>query len=144
MAFSVGSAEPIGKRRGAAVSPSMNVTPLVDIVLVLLIIFMVVTPLLVKQMSVRIPEKPQDLPPAAAAQEVPIVLLVKNSGAVELNHTPITLEVIASELQRLVNGRADRIVFFGAEDRVTYGDAVAVLDRAKSSGATVAVLTAAP
>ncbi len=144
MAFSVGAAKTTNKRRGAAVSPSMNVTPLVDIVLVLLIIFMVVTPLLVKQMSVRIPEKPQDAPPASAAPDVPIVLMVKNNGAVELNHAPISLDALASELQRLVNGRADRIVFFGAEDRVTYGDAVTALDRAKSSGATVAVLTAAP
>ena len=144
MGFSVGSAKTTGKRRGAAVSPSMNVTPLVDIVLVLLIIFMVVTPLLVKQMSVRIPEKPQDTPPSAAAPEVPIVLMVKNAGTVELNRAPIALEAIAAELQRLVNGRADRIVFFGAEDRVTYGDAVTALDRAKSSGATVAVLTSPP
>ncbi len=137
MAFAVQS----GK---AKIQPTMNVTPLVDVVLVLLIIFMVVTPLLVKQMSVRVPEKPQDSAPAAATNEVPIVVRVRNGGAAELNRAPITLDALAPELERLTAGRSDRIVFFGAEAQVTYGEAVAVLDRAKSSGATVAVLTEHP
>ncbi|MCC6808742.1 MAG: biopolymer transporter ExbD [Deltaproteobacteria bacterium] len=141
MAFAVSTGTAKKGRRGAAVTPSMNVTPLVDVVLVLLIIFMVVTPLLVKQMSVRVPEKAKDTAPPAAANEVPIVLMVKNGGAVELNKAPIALDAIAQELTRVTAGRSDRIVFFGAEPLVTYGEAVAALDRAKSSGATVAVLT---
>jgi biopolymer transport protein TolR len=145
MGFSVGSSGGGGKRRGNKVTPSMNVTPLVDVVLVLLIIFMVVTPLMVKQMSVRVPAKSEDQAQAEPdPNDVPIVVLVKDDGVIELNHEAIEAKALPDRLATLTGGRTDKIVFFSAEEKVAYGTAIAALDEAKKSGATLAVLTEKP
>jgi biopolymer transport protein ExbD len=135
MAMNLGS----GKRtRG--VQPSMNVTPLVDVVLVLLIIFMVVTPLLTKQLWLNVPPKADDLPvPPDAAP--PIVLRLEVNGTTSVNGEAVALEELGPQLQRMLNARADKVVFFDAASGVPYGRAVEVLDRVRGSGVeTLAVL----
>ena len=133
-----------GRGRRGAVRPFMNVTPLVDVVLVLLIIFMVIAPMMVKQFWLHVPKKET----AAAAQEapsdgpVPIVVSVRADRTVWINADQVPLAELGARLERIFAARSDRLVFFDAEDRVAYGDAVAVLDAARGGGATnIAVLT---
>ena len=137
MAFDVASSSKPGKR--TAIAPSMNVTPLVDVVLVLLIIFMVVTPLLVKQVSVRVPEKNDTAAPADAHAEPSVLLEVQASGLITLNKTTVAAEELQAKLARVLAARSDKVVFFKSSADVEYGVAIDVIDTAKAAGAVVAV-----
>ncbi len=122
MAFDTGS-------RGRGIRPSMNVTPLVDVVLVLLIIFMVVTPMLQKQVWMHVPPKSDAAPIADSAP--PLVLSVTAAGLISVNGTEIPRSELAQRVQGLVDGRPDKIVFFDAAETLPYEEAVAVLDLLK-------------
>jgi biopolymer transport protein ExbD len=142
MAFAVASGK--GKARGP--QPSMNVTPLVDVVLVLLIIFMVITPLLAKQFWLHVPvkEDPED-PPPPPTDDVPLVLTVRAGGGLEINRQGVDDAQLATRLPRLFAGAGRYVLFFEAEDGVPFGRAMEVLDRARAAGAvTIAVLPTAP
>ena len=133
-----------GRGRRGAVRPFMNVTPLVDVVLVLLIIFMVIAPMMVKQFWLHVPKKETAaaVPEAPSAGPVPIVVSVRADRTVWINADQVPLAELGARLERIFAARSDRLVFFDAEDRVAYGDAVAVLDAARGGGATnIAVLT---
>jgi biopolymer transport protein ExbD len=136
MAFDVGG----GK---GGIRPAMNVTPLVDVVLVLLIIFMVVTPLMTKSMAMTVPAKPdteQEAPPPPPNALPPVVLTLTKSGALQINREDVPREQVVARLQRMLNARPDKIVFFDAGDDVPYGSALEVLDLARGGNLTVAVL----
>jgi len=129
-------------RRGPR--PEMNVTPLVDVVLVLLIIFMVITPLLSKQFWIHLPvqESTTSTPPAAAEGPGPVVVSVDHEGVVRIDRQVVEVTDLARRLRRVLAARGDRTVFFDAADDATYERAVQVLDVARSGGATtIAVLT---
>ena len=134
MAFDLGG----GK---GGIRPAMNVTPLVDVVLVLLIIFMVVTPLMTKQMSFDVPgkadEKIETPPPPGALP--PLVLTLTKSGALRINRDEVPREQVVERLQRMLNARPDKIVFFDAENDVPYGGAMDVMDLARGGGIPIAV-----
>ncbi len=127
------------------VRPEMNVTPLVDVVLVLLIIFMVVTPLLTKKLWLAIPkqdEKAENEPPPPPDAQKPVVVRVHKDGSIRINAQPVSEADLPVRLQRILAARQDRVVFFDAEDDADYGDAVRVMDAARGAGvATIAVLT---
>ncbi len=135
MAFDLG-----GGRGG--LKPSMNVTPLVDVVLVLLIIFMVVTPLLTKQMWMTVPAKndQQEEPPPPPDALPPVVLTVDKAGVLRINREEVPRDQVVARLQRMLNARPDKLVFFDAGDDVPYGAAMDVLDLARGGNLTVGVL----
>jgi biopolymer transport protein TolR len=122
----------------------INVTPLIDVVLVLLIIFMVLTPLAEKQMFMRVPEyEPanQVVPP----DQVPAdqtVLTVKTDGRVLLNRQDRSLDDAMGYLHQAYDGRLSKVLFFNAEDGVKYDFAVKVLDLAHQAGVnTIGMMT---
>lgn len=121
-----------GKSGGA----DINVVPLIDIVLVLLIIFMVITPLIVKQMDLNIPD---DEEVAEVPQEVPkdqVVVLMDKDGRIFMNKEEIPLEQIEMRLKGVFGGRPyeERVMFFDAEDATNYKATVKVLDLARGAG----------
>ena len=125
------------------ITPEMNVTPLVDVVLVLLIIFMVVTPLLTKQMWMNVPakaDKQEAQPPPPPDALPPVVLTVDKAGVLRINREEVPREQVVARLQRMLNARPDKIVFFDAGDDVPYGAAMDVLDLARGGDITVGVL----
>jgi len=133
MAFAM----PSGKGQPA---PQMNVTPLVDVVLVLLIIFMVVTPLLTKQFWLQLPpdQKAETPPPPDPTN---VVVKVEADGRVVVNSHDVGLEELTEKLRPMVAARYDRTVFFDAADDAPYKTTVDVMDRLRKSGATtIAVL----
>ena len=95
-------------RAQAASDSDINVTPLVDVVLVLLIIFMVVTPLLTKQMWMNVPAKPDKSGghAASARRLPPVVLTVDKAGALRINREEVSREQVVARLQRMLNARA--------------------------------------
>ena len=125
------------------VTPVMNVTPLVDVVLVLLIIFMVVTPLLTKKFWVHTPkqekkeveeEQPKDPTP-------PLVLRIAADKTITVNSQVIGYDELPERLKRMFAARDDHTLFFDAEDAVPYGYAVQVMDQARAGHAvTIATL----
>ncbi|MBI1815659.1 MAG: biopolymer transporter ExbD [Deltaproteobacteria bacterium] len=137
----------VGTGAGKGPVPVMNVTPLVDVVLVLLIIFMVMTPLLTKKFWVHTPKqekeeiKKEDL---AKDPEPPLVLRVAADRTITVNGTTVPFEELADRLKRMFAAREDHILFFDAADDAPYGLAVEAMDRAREGGAvTIATLTSA-
>lgn len=143
MAFEVASPTRGKKKRRA--TPDMNVTPLVDVVLVLLIIFMVITPLLAKQFWVHVPTRPEETPPRAAPPDHDaIVVTVDAEGQVHLNRDVVPLDELPARLTRALAASGERTIFFDAHDDAPYARAVAALDLCRGGGAsTIAVATEA-
>jgi biopolymer transport protein ExbD len=136
----------VGSKKG--VVPVMNVTPLVDIVLVLLIIFMVITPLLMKRFFVYTPKQEKkeiDVPEVPTDDTLkPLVVYISSDKTININAVQLPLDQVSERLLRMFAAREDRLVFFDAEDDVPYGFAVKVMDRARAGGATtIAPLTVA-
>ena len=103
----------------------INVTPLIDVVLVLLIIFMVLTPLAEKQKYTRVPEYQPDAQPVPPDSVPPdqTVLTALPNGMVLLNKQPMTLEQAAAKLEPNYDGRPSKVLFFNADDKTKYGTA---------------------
>jgi biopolymer transport protein TolR len=125
----------------------INVTPLIDVVLVLLIIFMVLTPLAEKQKYTRVPEympDAQPVPPDAVPPDQ-TVLTVMSNGTVVLNKQPMTIDEAMALLGPSYDGRPSKPLFFNAEDKVKYGLAMKVLDAAHGVGVnTIGLMTDPP
>ncbi len=137
----------VGKPAGKTVTPNINVTPLVDVVLVLLIIFLVVTPLMAKSFWVHLPkQEKEEVEPEELKDDPtpPLVLRVRANDTLEVNGIEIGLDELPERLARMFAARDDHILFFDAEDATDYGFTVAVLDRAREGGAvSIAPLTQA-
>ena len=135
-----------GGASGAAINTDINVTPLVDVVLVLLIIFMVVTPLLEKDISVKTPATEK----VEVQTEVPpdqIIIYVDARGELRLNTENIAQGQLIGKLKPLLDVKqpADRIVFVVADDKANYAKFITVLDNTKEAGAkTLGFATDAP
>ena len=130
------------------VKSDINVTPLVDVVLVLLIIFMVMTPLAEKQMYMRVPEfeppNTQIVPPDAVPPDQTVLTVLKN-GRVLLNKQEMTVDEAMPRLHTAYEGRLSKVMFFNAEDGASYEAAVNVLDAAHLAGVnTIGMMTDPP
>lgn len=137
MGMSIGSAH--GAKNRA--TPQMNVTPLVDVVLVLLIIFMVVTPLLSKQFWLQLPKQEQSTaePPS---DNKSIVLTVKKDGALAVNGVDLAKAELKDKVARVMAARTDKVLYFDAADDAPYAVTVEAMDLARQGGAkTIAILT---
>jgi len=120
-----------GTRRLSAVS-EINVTPFVDVLLVLLIIFMVVVPLAPLGLDAALPPRASE----NAGPPDPLVITVEPSG-VALNQQPVaTLQDLASQLSDVLATRTDRTLFVQASAVVSYGRVVEVMDVATGAGAS--------
>jgi biopolymer transport protein TolR len=129
-----------GKSRGPR--PSINVTPLVDVVLVLLIIFMVVTPLLTRQFWVSVPKAEQAQVAAPPPGEAPVILQVDAAGAIAVNREPIARPALVERLRRVFAGRGDHALYVSIDDGAPYGAALEAMDLARAAGATpIALVT---
>jgi len=138
MAMGLGSKKPV---------TDINVTPLIDVVLVLLIIFMVLTPLAEKQKFLRVPEYQPELQPVPPDQVPPdqTVLTVLKNGKVLLNKQELEVKEAMEKLHEAYDGRPSKPLFFNAEDDVKYDQAFQVLDAAHSAGVnTIGVMTDPP
>lgn len=137
----------VGNASGKGVAPSMNVTPLVDVVLVLLIIFMVITPLLTKKFWVHTPKQEKEEVTRQELQQdpdPPLVLRVGAGRTISVNGTDVGYDELSDRLKRMFAAREDHVLFFDADDQAEYGFAVEVMDRAREGGAvTIATLTSA-
>ncbi len=126
----------------------INVTPLIDVVLVMLIIFMVLTPLAEKQMYMRVPEfeppNTQVVPPDSVPPDQIVLTALKN-GRVLLNKTEMTVPDAMAKLKPVYEGHLSKVLFFNAQDGTRYEFAVTVLDEAHKAGVnTIGMMTDPP
>jgi biopolymer transport protein TolR len=126
----------------------INVTPLIDVVLVMLIIFMVLTPLAEKQMYMRVPEfeppNTQVVPPDSVPPDQNVLTALKN-GRVLLNKTEMTVADAMVKLKPVYDGHLSKVLFFNAQDGTRYEFAVTVLDEAHKAGVnTIGMMTDPP
>lgn len=125
--------------------PTLNVTPLIDVALVVLIIFMVVTPMLMKQFWLNLPKKEQEEqepPPETSDANKPLVMTVDKDGTIRVNQTTLTRGEVADRLPRMLAAKRQKVLYFDAHDDVPYGTAVDAMDLARAGGArSIAMLT---
>lgn len=123
-----------GSKGGPA--SEINVTPLVDVCLVLLIIFMVMIPKNVPEISVQTP--PESKKKKKQEQSDTLVIGLDKEGALTLNSQPVqTREELGDLISSRLQGREKKVVFIDFKDDASYGTAVEVLDIAKRNGAAV-------
>jgi biopolymer transport protein TolR len=144
MAFDVGS--PKGKK--GQHRPEMNVTPLVDVVLVLLIIFMVLTASQNDMFWVHVPEedKKQEQEPEEPEEtdpnKLPLVVSVNAQGRIKINQDVYADGEFSERLRRMLVARGDRRIYFDAERGVSFERVMSVMDAARGAGAAhIAVVT---
>ncbi|WP_363350253.1 biopolymer transporter ExbD [Methylocystis echinoides] len=117
----------------------INVTPLVDVMLVLLIIFMVTAPLLAKGVKVNLPQ-------ASAAQPInqkdPIVVTVGKDGKVSLGADPVSEDALIDGINAMMGDDRTRVVHVRGDTEAVYGEVVAVMDKLATHGIThIAIMT---
>ena len=130
-----------GGATGAGVRSDINITPLVDVVLVLLIIFMVATPMLIKDLDLTVPEK-ADVQVATPTTANQVVVSITKEGQVQINREPIVESQFGEKIHDLMTARSEKLVFFDVDDDANYGDAMHLMDVARGAGAkTLGIMT---
>jgi biopolymer transport protein ExbD len=122
-------------KHGAAPPVSdINVTPMVDVMLVMLIIFMVITPMLSKGVSVDLVKTKNPIPMQAADKSDAIVIAVTRDGKTYLSTTQIAAADLPPKVKDLLINRLDKTVFLRADSRARYERVVEVVDNLRAAG----------
>jgi len=117
-----------GKKRLVS---EINVTPLVDVMLVLLIIFMVTAPMMTQGLDVDLPETTSK---SLRQEEKPIVVTVDKEGTISINSIPLARDLLLQELQKKYKVNQKQPIFLRADENVPYGEVVKVMSDIKSVG----------
>ncbi len=122
------------RNEGAKVNSDINVTPMVDVMLVLLIIFMVVTPMLQKGVTVDMARvnNPTQMPDAD--KEDALLVAIQRDGKVFFGSEPITPDQLTEKVKDRLANKTDKRVFIRADARAKYGAVVEVVDNVRSAG----------
>jgi len=130
------------KLQSGAVIASPNVIPMADIMLVLLIIFMVVTPLLHPGPPVDMAKVNDPIEMPKADQDDAVIVAISRDGTTFLGNNKVALGEISSHVRDRISGRLDQIVFIKSDARAKYGDVVKLVDQVRLAGAeNVGLLT---
>ncbi len=109
----------------------INVTPFVDVMLALLIIFMIAAPMMVQGVDVSLPQAVAKALPAETDQ---LIITVNKEDQVYINEVQVSLDSLREKLVKILENRTDREVYFRADQAIPYGMAIRVMSEIKSAG----------
>jgi biopolymer transport protein TolR len=122
------------RNEGIKVTSDINVTPMVDVMLVLLIIFMVITPMLQKGVSVDMAKVNNPVPMPDADKEDALLIVVMRDGRIYFGTDRVTLDDLTNKVKDRLANKVDKTVFIRADMRAKYGNVVDVVDSVRSAG----------
>jgi biopolymer transport protein TolR len=122
------------RNEGVKVNSDINVTPMVDVMLVLLIIFMVVTPMLQKGVSVDMAKVNSPNPMPDADKEDALLVAVQRDGTVFFGQEKIAVDQLTQKVKDRLANRTDKRVFLKADARAKFGSVVEVVDNVRAAG----------
>ena len=111
----------------------INITPYIDILLVLLIIFMVITPVKQMDLDVKVPQTSNEQEKATVDPSV-IVVSIGEASKIAINQEETSINRLGAKLQEIYSARANKNMFISAIPKLPYGDVVRVIDIAKGAG----------
>ena len=123
-----------GHRRGETSLSEINIIPLVDVMLVMLIVFMIAAPMMQRGLDVSLPEARRAVPVAEDRVVVTIPISFRTDQVVQVDDDPIRVEVLAERMRQELIERTDKNVFLRGDREVTLQEAVTVMDELKEGG----------
>jgi biopolymer transport protein ExbD/biopolymer transport protein TolR len=118
----------------ANVNSDINVTPMVDVMLVLLIIFMVITPMLQKGVSVTLAKTDNPIKMPEADKEDALIVAIMRDGKIYFNSDVVTADALTDKVKDRLANTSNKRIFVKADAGAKYGDVVAVVDDVRSAG----------
>jgi biopolymer transport protein ExbD len=124
----------MGKFKAPPPVADINVTPMVDVMLVMLIIFMVITPMLSKGVSVDLVKAKNPIAMANADKEDAVLVAVTRDGKVYLNTTQTTADALPSKVKDMLTNQLDKTVYIKSDARARFDKVVEVIDNIRAAG----------
>lgn len=131
-----------GKGKKTTALPAINITPLVDVVLVVLIIFMIVTPMVTKTFWLNLPPKDDKSEPAPPSDNKPLVMTIDKAGVIRINTTVLTKQEVRDRVPRMLAAKDQKVLYFDAHNDASYAAAIEAMDLSRAGGVkSIAILT---
>src|SRR4051812_11660573 len=120
---------------GGGMNSDINITPFIDVLLVLLVIFMITQPMLRKVLEIQVPKEEQSQ--ATTQPSTNIVIELKADGSMAINTQPVAKDALLAKFHEIYDVRPDKLLFIKVANTRTYADVIEVIDIARGAGVKV-------